>query len=75
MLAACTAVAQELSNITPNCSRQDCLQFLDHSERYGKKIKTSLDHPLESARIHSGRNTITYEARYLKALLLKLYLE
>jgi len=54
---------------------QECLQFLDHCEIYGKNVKTILEQPLEEVRIHRGKNTATYEARYLKALLLKLQME
>lgn len=56
-------------------SFQECLQFLDHCEIYGKNVKTILEQPLEEVRIHRGKNTATYEARYLKALILKLQME
>ena len=39
---------------------------------YGKEVKTVADQPLDEP-LHAGRNTVTYEARHLKALFLKLY--
>lgn len=39
---------------------------------YGRNIPTMVDQPLQQDSMHSGRNTITYEARLLKALFLRL---
>ena len=39
---------------------------------YGKDVKTVTDNPLDEP-LHAGRNTVTFEARHLKALLLKLF--
>ncbi|CAH8841709.1 unnamed protein product [Trichobilharzia szidati] len=50
----------------------DCIQFLEHCELYGRDIKVVIDQPIESVKIHPGQNTVTYEARLLKALLLEL---
>jgi tetratricopeptide repeat protein 30 len=50
----------------------DCLQFLDHCEAYGKNVKTIIESPLEHTPINMGKNSVTYEARLLKALMLKL---
>jgi tetratricopeptide repeat protein 30 len=39
---------------------------------YGKDVKTIIEQPLEESHLHQGKNTVTYEARLLKALLLHL---
>jgi tetratricopeptide repeat protein 30 len=50
----------------------ECLQFLDHCEIYGRDVKTVIEAPLVSEHIHQGKNTVTYEARLIKSLLLRL---
>ncbi|XP_062875089.1 intraflagellar transport protein 70A [Trichomycterus rosablanca] len=47
---------------------QDCIQFLEHCELYGKDVPAVIEQPLEEERAHIGKNTVTYEARMLKAL-------
>uniref|UniRef100_A0A8C9XX37 Tetratricopeptide repeat protein 30 n=1 Tax=Sander lucioperca TaxID=283035 RepID=A0A8C9XX37_SANLU len=47
---------------------QECIQFLEHCEAYGKEVPAIIEQPLEEHRIHIGKNTVTYEARLLKAL-------
>uniref|UniRef100_A0A3B4X6E3 Tetratricopeptide repeat protein 30 n=1 Tax=Seriola lalandi dorsalis TaxID=1841481 RepID=A0A3B4X6E3_SERLL len=47
---------------------QECIQFLEHCEVYGKEVPAIIEQPLEEVRIHIGKNTVTYEARLLKAL-------
>uniref|UniRef100_A0A7N9B119 Tetratricopeptide repeat protein 30 n=1 Tax=Mastacembelus armatus TaxID=205130 RepID=A0A7N9B119_9TELE len=47
---------------------QECIQFLEHCEVYGKEVPAIIEQPLEDIRIHIGKNTVTYEARLLKAL-------
>nr|XP_046270277.1 tetratricopeptide repeat protein 30A isoform X3 [Scatophagus argus] len=47
---------------------QECIQFLEHCEAYGKEVPALIEQPLEETRIHIGKNTVTYEARLLKAL-------
>ncbi|XP_074511884.1 intraflagellar transport protein 70A [Sebastes fasciatus] len=47
---------------------QECIQFLEHCEAYGKEVPAIIEQPLEENRIHIGKNTVTYEARLLKAL-------
>jgi tetratricopeptide repeat protein 30 len=42
---------------------------------YGEGLKTTVDQPLEEAHVHQGKNTVAYEARLLKALLLRLQME
>uniref|UniRef100_A0A4W4H366 Tetratricopeptide repeat protein 30 n=1 Tax=Electrophorus electricus TaxID=8005 RepID=A0A4W4H366_ELEEL len=47
---------------------QDCVQFLEHCELYGRDVPAVIEQPLEEERMHIGKNTVTYEARMLKAL-------
>ncbi|XP_066498448.1 intraflagellar transport protein 70A isoform X3 [Hoplias malabaricus] len=47
---------------------QDCVQFLEHCEMYGRDVPAVIEQPLEEERIHIGKNTVTYEARTIKAL-------
>lgn len=37
-------------------------------EVYGRDVPAVIEQPLEEERIHIGKNTVTYEARMLKAL-------
>ncbi|XP_067137146.1 intraflagellar transport protein 70A [Centruroides vittatus] len=52
----------------------DCLQFLTHCETYGRNVRAAAEQPLEEAHVHPGKNTVTYQARVLKALMLELML-
>ncbi|KAM8825310.1 intraflagellar transport protein 70A isoform 1-T1 [Synchiropus picturatus] len=47
---------------------QECIQFLEHCEVYGREVPAVLEQPLEERLAHVGKNTVTYEARLLKAL-------
>ncbi|KAE8282743.1 Tetratricopeptide repeat protein 30A [Larimichthys crocea] len=47
---------------------QECIQFLEHCEAYGKEVPAIIEQPLDEIHIHIGKNTVTYEARLLKAL-------
>ncbi|XP_070837447.1 intraflagellar transport protein 70A [Chaetodon trifascialis] len=47
---------------------QECIQFLEHCEVYGKEVPAIIEQPLEEIHVHIGKNTVTYEARLLKAL-------
>ncbi|KAM6914422.1 intraflagellar transport protein 70A isoform 1-T1 [Lycodopsis pacificus] len=47
---------------------QECIQFLEHCEAYGREVPAIIEQPLEETRVHIGKNTVTYEARLLKAL-------
>ena len=38
-------------------------------------MKTVIEQPLEAVPVHAGKNTVTYEARLMKALLMQLVLE
>lgn len=40
---------------------------------YGKNVKAMVEQPLEEEPMHEGRNTVTYEARQLKALMLRMF--
>ncbi|TGZ65649.1 hypothetical protein CRM22_005759 [Opisthorchis felineus] len=50
----------------------DCIQFLEHCELYGRDVKAFIEQPLDSVKVHPGQNTVTYEARLLKSLLLEI---
>ena len=50
----------------------DCLTFLIHCEKYGRDVKAIVEPPLELEQLHPGKNTVTYEARLLRALLLQI---
>ncbi|XP_056309526.1 tetratricopeptide repeat protein 30A isoform X2 [Danio aesculapii] len=47
---------------------QECIQFLEHCELYGKDVLAIIEQPLEEDRMHIGKNTVTYESRLIKAL-------
>ncbi|XP_043955883.1 tetratricopeptide repeat protein 30A isoform X1 [Gambusia affinis] len=47
---------------------KECVQFLEHCEVYGKAVPAIIEQPLEEINVHIGKNTVTYEARLLKAL-------
>jgi len=39
---------------------------------YGESVKTIVDQPLEDGHVNWGQKTVAFEARHLKALLLRL---
>uniref|UniRef100_A0A8C2HHV9 Tetratricopeptide repeat protein 30 n=1 Tax=Cyprinus carpio TaxID=7962 RepID=A0A8C2HHV9_CYPCA len=39
---------------------QECIQFLEHCELYGKDVPAIIEQPLEEDRMHIGKNTVTY---------------
>lgn len=49
----------------------ESVQFLEHCELYGKDIPVTDPQPLNEGPA-DGKNTVAYEARYLKALLLQI---
>lgn len=51
---------------------QDIIQFLEHCEVYGKSVPAVVEQPLEEEKMHPGKNTVTFEARVLKSLFLRL---
>jgi len=54
--------------VLPDASFNEVLNFLDAVEVHGKNIKTIID-PLEE---HDEKKTVTYEAKLLKRMFLKL---
>ena len=54
--------------VLPDSSFNELLNFLDAVEVHGKNIKTVID-PLEE---HDVKKTVTYEAKLLKRMVLKL---
>ncbi|KAM4028232.1 intraflagellar transport protein 70A isoform 2-T2 [Anomaloglossus baeobatrachus] len=50
----------------------ECIQFLEHCEIYGKTIPAIIEQPLEEEKMHIGKNTVTYEARQIKALMYEI---
>ncbi|XP_005101014.1 tetratricopeptide repeat protein 30A [Aplysia californica] len=50
----------------------ECIQFLECCEMYGRDVKAIIEQPLEEEPMHPGRNTVAFEARLLKSLLLQL---
>ena len=54
--------------VLPDASFNEILNFLDAVEVHGKTIKTIID-PLEE---HDDKKTVTYEAKLLKRMFLKL---
>ncbi|VEL23161.1 unnamed protein product [Protopolystoma xenopodis] len=50
----------------------ECIHFLEHCELYGREVKAFNEQPLEAVKAHPGQNTVTYEARVLKTLLLEI---
>ncbi|XP_061837411.1 intraflagellar transport protein 70A isoform X1 [Nerophis lumbriciformis] len=51
---------------------QECIQFLENCEEYGREVPAIIEQPLEESRVQMGKNTVTYEARLLKALFHKV---
>ncbi|KAM5326465.1 intraflagellar transport protein 70B [Glossophaga mutica] len=51
---------------------QECVRFLEHCELYGRNVPAVIEQPLEEERMHSGKNTVTYESRQLKALIYEI---
>ncbi|XP_076166247.1 tetratricopeptide repeat domain 30 [Ptiloglossa arizonensis] len=55
---------------------QECIQFLEHCEVYGRDVITVIEQPFDMQDMLSitpqGKQTVVFEARYLKGLFLKL---
>ncbi|XP_072336854.1 intraflagellar transport protein 70A isoform X4 [Scyliorhinus torazame] len=51
---------------------QECIQFLEHCEIYGKNVLAVIEQPLEEQKLHTGKNTVTYQARLLKSLIYEI---
>jgi len=54
--------------VLPDTTFNELLNFLDAVEVHGKTIKTVID-PLEE---HDEKKTVTYEAKLMKRMFLKL---
>lgn len=54
---------------------QDCIQFLTQCEKQGREVKAMEEPPLEVETLHPGKNTVSYEARILKAIFLQIFRE
>lgn len=54
--------------VLPDATFNELLNFLDAVEVHGKTIKTIID-PLEE---HDDKKTVTYEAKLMKRMFLKL---
>ena len=39
---------------------------------YGKNVAAVVEQPLEEEKMHPGKNTVTFEARELKSLFMRL---
>ncbi|KAK6169346.1 hypothetical protein SNE40_020418 [Patella caerulea] len=51
---------------------QECIAFLECCELFGRNVKATIEQPLEEEPMHPGRNTVAFQARLLKSLLLQL---
>ncbi|ESO87397.1 hypothetical protein LOTGIDRAFT_127854 [Lottia gigantea] len=51
---------------------QECIAFLECCELYGRSVKAVIEQPLEEEPMHPGRNTVAFQARIIKSLLLQL---
>lgn len=58
--------------ILPDSTIEECLQFLNNCELHGKTIRAIEESPFTILDIESGKNTITYEARVLKYLFIRI---
>jgi len=67
-------MAKQIITLKDN-TQEDCLQFLTDCEQHGVQIKAVTEAPLEALQmeaLHPGKNTVSYEARLLRALLLQV---
>ncbi|KAF8368667.1 dyf-1 [Pristionchus pacificus] len=51
----------------------ELLLFLEKCEEYGEEVPASIDGPLMEGHLDSMKNTVTYESRQLRALVLEMY--
>ncbi|XP_014775288.1 tetratricopeptide repeat protein 30A isoform X1 [Octopus bimaculoides] len=51
---------------------QECITFLEHCEIHGLEVKAMTEQPLEEEPLNPGKNTVSYEARMLKSILMQL---
>ncbi|XP_065221761.1 intraflagellar transport protein 70A [Planococcus citri] len=50
----------------------DVMKFLDHCALHGIQVKAYQEQPLQDTRFKHHKNSVTYEARLLKAILLEI---
>ncbi len=77
MIVLKDSIAKEMIQFLEHCESKGTRMFVTlknifHSPDYGHNIPTAVEQPLQQNSIHSGRNTVTYEARLLKALYLRV---
>eukprot|EP00051_Salpingoeca_urceolata_P002818 m.53053 g.53053 ORF g.53053 m.53053 type:complete len:644 (-) comp12348_c0_seq3:32-1963(-) len=71
LLALIEGMAKHMIILSDNVG-QDVLTFLDSCERHGKAISSHEAHVLQVEGVEAGRQTVAYEARYVKSLFLKV---
>ncbi|VDK75948.1 unnamed protein product [Onchocerca ochengi] len=73
MISLIENMAKHIINIRDSVL-QECLEFLEQCEIYGKDVPTIVTGPLiiDELEVENAKNTVTYEARLLKALLLEV---
>uniref|UniRef100_A0A1I7XI89 Tetratricopeptide repeat protein 30 n=1 Tax=Heterorhabditis bacteriophora TaxID=37862 RepID=A0A1I7XI89_HETBA len=71
LLATIETMAKHLVVIRDSVIHE-CISFLEKCEVHGRGIPTIVDGPLMDGKVDSIKNTVTYEARLLKALLLQV---
>lgn len=60
-------------NLDPRFALQEIGSLTCHVVSvYGRDVKAVIEQPLQDEPIHPGRNTVSYESRLLKSLLLHL---
>lgn len=52
--------------------KEEIIHFLEQCEAYGRDVPVVIEQPLGIEQLHAGKNTVTYEARLLKSLFLRL---
>uniref|UniRef100_A0A1I7Y4H1 Tetratricopeptide repeat protein 30 n=1 Tax=Steinernema glaseri TaxID=37863 RepID=A0A1I7Y4H1_9BILA len=76
LMAMIENLAKHMSVIRDNVL-MECISFLEQCEAYGKEVNTRMDGPLQDASAAgatstNAKNTVTYEARLIRALLLQI---
>ncbi|KAG8036907.1 hypothetical protein G9C98_004229 [Cotesia typhae] len=72
------SLLEQLANqlvVLKDSTIQECIQFLEQCEAYGRDVSTIIEQPYdinEVPLIPEAKHTVTYEARFLKALFLKI---
>uniref|UniRef100_A0A915PTD2 Tetratricopeptide repeat protein 30 homolog n=1 Tax=Setaria digitata TaxID=48799 RepID=A0A915PTD2_9BILA len=76
MLSLIENLAKHIINIRDSVL-QECLQFLEQCEIYGKAVPTTVAGPLitDELETENAKNSVAYEARLLRALLLEAIMD